>query len=125
VALRPRLWSGLPFSPVKFSAWGDGCQFEDLRKASNSDNDWCNVRFGSVAAIFAQDPWAEAFERLLEWHDSLPIDFYWYLGVAWLVSGKPDKALENLEQGPHSSRQLGRMLALHDLGRHRDPASPS
>jgi adenylate cyclase len=61
---------------------------------------------------------AQAFEQLLEWHDGLPAEFYWYLGVAWLVAGEPEKALGLFEQGLPGNREMGRLMALHDLGRH-------
>jgi adenylate cyclase len=60
---------------------------------------------------------AEALEELREWHDDLPSYLYWQLGVAWLVDGEPEKALGHFEQAPPGSREIGRMLALHDLGR--------
>ena len=37
VALRPKLWSGLPFSQIGLSAQGDRCQFWDLPKAGGFD----------------------------------------------------------------------------------------
>ena len=61
---------------------------------------------------------AEALEQALEWHDGLPIYFDWYLGVAWLVAGEPEKALGYFEKAPPGNRQMGRLMALHDLGRH-------
>lgn len=61
---------------------------------------------------------AEALEELFEWRDGLPIELYWYLGVAWLVAGEPAKALGYFEQAPPGNREMGRMMALHDLGRH-------
>lgn len=60
---------------------------------------------------------AEELEELLEWRDGSPY-LYWQLGVAWLVVGEPGKALEYFEQAPPGNREMGRMLALHDFGRH-------
>jgi TolB-like protein len=60
---------------------------------------------------------AEALEQLLEWHDDLPSYFYWYLGVVWLVAGEPEKALGYFEQAHPGGREIGRMMAFHDLGR--------
>jgi adenylate cyclase len=60
---------------------------------------------------------AEVLEQLREWHDDLPSYLYWQLGVAWLVDGEPEKALGYFEQAPPGSREIGRMMALHDLGR--------
>jgi len=60
---------------------------------------------------------AEALENLFEWHDDLPVILYWQLGVAWLVSGEPEKALEYFERAPSGNREIGQLLALHDLGR--------
>jgi len=60
---------------------------------------------------------AEALEDLLQWR-KVSGDVYWNIGVAWLVAGEPAKALEHFEKdevGP--GRVLGRLLALHDLGR--------
>jgi adenylate cyclase len=59
---------------------------------------------------------AEELEELLEWRDDSPY-LYWQLGVARLVAGEPGKALDYFEQGPATNRELGRILALHDLGR--------
>jgi TolB-like protein len=61
---------------------------------------------------------AEILEQLLEWHDDPPIIIYWQLGVAWLVAGEPVKALDYFELAPPDYREMGRMMALHDLGRH-------
>ncbi len=60
---------------------------------------------------------AEALENLFEWYDDLPVVLYWQLGVAWLVSGEPEKALEYFERAPSGNRGIGQLLALHDLGR--------
>lgn len=60
---------------------------------------------------------AEALEELLEWRDLSGYD-YWNLGVAWLVAGEPAKALKRFEEDNYGpGRDLGRLLALHDLGR--------
>jgi len=59
---------------------------------------------------------AEALEKLLEWRDGSPL-MNWQLGVAWLVAGEPGKALEYFEEGPPGNREIGRMMAFHDLGR--------
>ncbi len=59
---------------------------------------------------------AEELEKLLEWRDGTPV-LSWILGVVWLVSGEPAKALAYFEQAPAGNRELGRLLALHDLGR--------
>ena len=42
---------------------------------------------------------------------------YWNLGVAWLVAGEPGKSLEYFDKTWPGNRELGKMLALHDLGR--------
>ncbi len=60
---------------------------------------------------------AHAMEKMLEWRDDLSPYLYWQLGVAWLVTGDPGKALEYFEQGPPGNRDMGRLMALHDLGR--------
>jgi TolB-like protein len=60
---------------------------------------------------------AAELEKLLEWRDDLPSAIYWSLGVMWLVAGEPEKALGHFEQGPPGNREMGRMMALHDLGR--------
>jgi tetratricopeptide (TPR) repeat protein len=60
---------------------------------------------------------AERLESILEWH--VPTDdTYWFFGVSWLVAGEPQKALEYFDamSGP-AAENLGRLLALHDLGR--------
>ncbi len=60
---------------------------------------------------------AARVEALLEWHP--PSSFlFWYLGVAWLVAGEPEKALaafDRMDQPP--GENLGRLLALHEIGR--------
>jgi TolB-like protein len=61
---------------------------------------------------------AEVLEKFLEWQDDPPIVMYWQLGVAWLVAGEPEKALGYFEQAPPGNREMGRIMALHDLGRH-------
>jgi TolB-like protein/Tfp pilus assembly protein PilF len=60
---------------------------------------------------------AEVLEKLLEWRDGDPY-VYWNLGVAWLVAGEPGKSLEYFEQAPPVNREMGRIMAFHDLGRH-------
>ena len=62
---------------------------------------------------------AELLEELLEWWDGTPL-IYWYLGVALLVEGEPDKAMPYFERASPYNRAIGRMLALHDLGRHEE-----
>jgi len=60
---------------------------------------------------------AEAFEDLLQWQEPGG-PYHWNVGVLWLVAGEPAKALVHFEKdevGP--GRALGRILALHDLGR--------
>jgi tetratricopeptide (TPR) repeat protein len=66
---------------------------------------------------------AKKLEELLEWDEISPY-LYWQLGVAWLVAGEPGKALDYFEQGPDTNRELGRLLALHDLG-HIDEFEPA
>ena len=60
---------------------------------------------------------AEVLEQMLDWRDGHPY-LYWSLGVAWLVAGEPGKSLEYFEKAPPGNREMGRMMALHDLGRH-------
>ncbi len=62
---------------------------------------------------------AEYFEDLLTWWDGTP-QIHWTLGVAWLVSGEPDRALEHFNRSSPYNRRLGRLLALHDLGQHAE-----
>jgi len=60
---------------------------------------------------------AETLEDLLQWQEPGG-PYHWNVGVMWLVAGEPAKALEHFEKdevGP--GRVLGRILALHDLGR--------
>ena len=59
---------------------------------------------------------ARVLEKLLEWRNATPTQFL-NLGVCWLVAGEPAKALEYFEQAPPGGREIGRMAALHDLGR--------
>ena len=62
---------------------------------------------------------AEYLEDLLESWDGTPL-IYWHLGVAWLVAGEPDKALDCFKKTSPYNRTIGRLLALHDLGRNAD-----
>jgi adenylate cyclase len=59
---------------------------------------------------------AEKLENIRKWHNASS-SVLWSLGVAWLVAGDPGKALAYFEQLPPSWGNLGRLLALHDLGR--------
>ncbi|HSD69468.1 MAG TPA: tetratricopeptide repeat protein [Woeseiaceae bacterium] len=63
---------------------------------------------------------AARLEAILDWHPANDA-LLWPLGVAWLVAGEPEKALDTfdkLDNGESGGlRQLGRLLALHDLGR--------
>jgi tetratricopeptide (TPR) repeat protein len=59
---------------------------------------------------------AEKLENIRKWHNASP-SVLWSLGVVWLVAGEPGKALGYFEQLPPSWGNLGRLLALHDLGR--------
>jgi TolB-like protein/predicted Zn-dependent protease len=60
---------------------------------------------------------AQKLESLRQWHTLGPA-VYWPLGVCWLVAGEPEKALAAFDriQG-EGQRALGRLLALHDMGR--------
>jgi TolB-like protein len=60
---------------------------------------------------------AAVLEKQLEWRGGDPY-LYWSLGVAWLVAGEPGESLEYFEQAPPGNREMGRMMAFHDLGRH-------
>ena len=59
---------------------------------------------------------AEMLEKLLLSWDGTPT-IYWNLGVAWLVAGEPSKAMDYFKHSSAYNRKLGRLLALHDLGR--------
>jgi TolB-like protein len=60
---------------------------------------------------------AETLEELREWRELTP-EMYWNLGVSWLIAGEPAKALEYFEKAPPGNREMGRVMALHDLRRH-------
>jgi TolB-like protein len=62
---------------------------------------------------------AETLEELREWRE-LTLNMYWNLAVSWLVAGEPGKALDYFEQAPPGNREMGRLMALHDLGRHEE-----
>lgn len=63
---------------------------------------------------------AETLEGILRWWSPDPA-FYWNLGTVWLVAGHPDKALQAFEKEVvEGSRELGSIMALHDLGRTDD-----
>lgn len=61
---------------------------------------------------------AAALESILEWHTASP-GYYWTLGVGWLVAGQPQKALDAFEkeESYEGNREIGTIMALHDLGR--------
>ena len=60
---------------------------------------------------------AERLEKILDWH--VPTSStYWALGLSWLVAGEPEKALGYFDaMGQPPGQNLGRLMALHDLGR--------
>jgi len=63
---------------------------------------------------------AEELEKIFDWHPP-SADLYWIVGVSWLVAGEHEKALEYFElQGYPRGENLGRLLALHSLGRHEE-----
>ena len=55
-------------------------------------------------------------QEAIEWAPDRP-GIYWALGSVLLMAGKPDEAFDAFTQMKHHSSQLGRILALHDLGR--------
>ena len=73
-----------------------------------------------VARIYRQSGWhrelADILEEMLESWGGTPRD-YWNLGVAWLVSGESEKALNYFKHTSPYNQPLGRLIALHDLGR--------
>jgi len=61
---------------------------------------------------------AVAMESMLDWHTAQP-GYYWSLGVGWLIANQPQKALDAFEkeEGYAGNREMGSIMALHDLGR--------
>ena len=60
---------------------------------------------------------ANALENILRWRKPDPT-FYWNLGTMWLIAGYPEKALDAFDKEViEGNRELGTLLALHDLGR--------
>jgi TolB-like protein len=59
---------------------------------------------------------AETLEELREWRELTP-SMHWDLGIAWLVAGEPGKSLEYFERTWPHMREIGKVFALHDLGR--------
>ena len=80
-------------------------------------NSCVNVLAGTFRRAGNHRKGAEQLEKLLEWRDGTPW-LFWNLGVSWLVAGEPAKALEYFDKAPPGNREMGRMMALHDLGRH-------
>lgn len=82
----------------------------------------CAVCVGNLASALrsAGDPGAAAaaLESILEWHTAQP-GYYWSLGVGWLVANQAQKALDAFEkeEGYKGNREIGIIMALHDLGR--------
>lgn len=62
---------------------------------------------------------AVELEKLLDWRGANPY-LYWALGVSWLVGGEPGIALGYFDQSLPGNRDIGRILALHDLGRQEE-----
>ena len=59
---------------------------------------------------------AEMLEAIRRRYNASP-SVIWSLGVVWLAASEPGKALGYFEQLPQSWSDIGRLLALHDLGR--------
>ncbi len=61
----------------------------------------------------------ETLEAIFEWR---PPDHQsnWHMGVAYLFSGEPGKALELFEPGKDAGMGYAYMLALHELGRYEE-----
>ena len=61
----------------------------------------------------------ETLESIFEWR---PPDHQsnWHMGVAYLFSGEPGKALELFEPGKDAGMGYAYMLALHELGRYEE-----
>jgi adenylate cyclase len=59
---------------------------------------------------------ADQLEKILEWR-APSIGILWHLGVAWLVAGEPARALTYFDDARPGPGELGRLMALHDLGR--------
>jgi adenylate cyclase len=71
----------------------------------------------SLRALGRHREAAERLEKILEWREP-SASIYWLIGVPWLVAGEPAKALAYFEKMDMKGEEnLGRMLALHDLGR--------
>lgn len=65
---------------------------------------------------------AEELETIREWQPPSP-DMYWSLGVAWLVAGEPQRALDyfdRITQWDQEWSSFARLFALHDLGRREE-----
>ncbi len=85
----------------------------------------CSVCIGHLAlnlrATGRHREAAARLEAILEWQPPNNA-ILWPLGVAWLVAGEPQKALDTFDKlesvggNKPRERELGRVLALHDLG---------
>ena len=80
----------------------------------------CSTCVYQLVYVYRQAGWHERaaleLEKLLEWREG-SVGIFWSLGVAWLVAGAPDKALAYFAQATPGPGELGRLMALHDLGR--------
>lgn len=82
---------------------------------------WCVARAAqSLRYMDRQQEGAHLMESILDWADPGP-DFYWDLGVSWLVAGDAAKALHYFDlMGDPPGDNLGRLMAQYSLGRREE-----
>jgi len=79
---------------------------------------------GAARLLGEHERAARYIESTLEWQPPKP-NTYWNLGVAWLVAGEPEKALNAFDRIDELDAigyplEIGRLAALYDLGRLED-----
>ena len=81
----------------------------------------CATCIGNLAFVYRSigepEKSAKVLESTLSWH-APGAGFYWSLGTSWLVAGRPQQALDAFEKEVLvGNREMGTLMALHDLGR--------
>ncbi len=75
-----------------------------------------NLAFAYISAGRFREA-ALAMEEMSHWQATIP-GYYWKVGRGWLLAGEAEKALAAFDKELlEGNRELGQVMALHDLGR--------